>query len=162
MTFCVLSDRVFSSQWMNSIHASLMNVWYMHLCTRTARLYIFPPITRFHDPSAMIPVSTHKSRRSAYWKRVPTIDIILQIVWNVPRRSMILAYWSICFQMISAALACKAWSMTTMIYFKYSICRMLIGCFNFFETVNISVAGTFIVGIYPTIYRQMLIDGSDA
>ena len=125
-----------------------MNASYVLFCTWTARLYIFPSITRFTEPAAMITASMHKSRRPESWKREPIIDITLQIVWNLPRRSMMLTYW----------LAYKAWSMITMMSFKYSICRMFSGCFKISETVDISVAGAFIVGIYPIISREMLKD----
>ena len=95
--FCVLSGYVVWSQGMNSIHASLMKSLYMLLCT----LVLFRSITRFTETSAIIPVSMHTSRRPASWKRIPIIDITLQIVWNVPRRSMMLIYRSAYFGTLS-------------------------------------------------------------
>jgi len=132
---------------------------YMLLCTLTVRLYIFPPITGFSEPCAMIPASLHKSRRPTSWKRVPWIYITLQIVWNMSRRSMRLAYWSACFQMISAVLAYRAWSMTITMSSKYSFCHLFSDHFKLSETVDISVVGAFTVGIYPTISQMMLVDG---
>ena len=85
----------------------------------------------------MIPASLHKSRMPTSWKRVQWIDITFQIVWNMSRRSMRLAYWSACFQMISAVLAYRAWSMTITMSSKYSFCHLFSDCFKLSETVYI-------------------------
>ena len=48
--------------------------------------------------------------------------------------------------------------MTTTMSCKYSIYRIFSDCFYISKTVDISMAGAFIVGIYPTISREILID----
>jgi len=86
--------------------------------------------------------------------RVPRSDITLQIVWNVPRQSMMLSHWPACFQMIWTTLSWIRLFMLTTMSCKYSIYRMFSDCFKISEIVEISVAGAFIVGIYPKIYRD--------
>jgi len=71
---------------------------------------------------------------------------------------MMVAHWSAYFQMISAAIAYRTWSMITTMSCNYSMCHIFSDCFKYSKTVNISVAGEFIVGKYQTISREMLID----
>ena len=100
--------------WIQSMQVS----WTFRICL----VVHLPTISRIIEPSAMITASMYKFRRLASWKPVPRIEITLQIVWTLPRWSMILAYLYACFQIISPALAYQVRLMATIMSFKYSKC----------------------------------------
>ena len=115
----------------------------MHLCTRTARLYLLPSRTPSIEPSAISSASMPKSQRPESWNHTPRIDIILQIVWNVTKRRMVLWYMSVCFQTNSMALANRVpspWPRWCPDITLISVSQVLT-VLRFLKTVDNSVAG---------------------
>ena len=103
-------------------------------------------VHRKTDPSAIIPDSIAASRKPAFPNLSPITANKVQMVWKTPSRRTMWLNCCGCFHITSAAFAYKAWSKTLITLWKWRVFVMFCAWHRSSYTVNMLVAGPWIVG----------------